>query len=472
MGNLGLSSSFTGIFCLAVFLVMAALMYGRRISALLALPIMAFVIALIGGVEPKAIVKDVLSAGALKLHSAYTTTMFGAMLAELMNKHGMARALVRWVAEFSGDNPFLLGVLITAVTALLFSTLGGLGAVIMVGTIVLPVMLSLGIPALGAAGLFLFGISLGGMFNLTNWQLYTDVLKVEQHTIVSFVVPYSLILSFVVLLFLANELKDRRNWTMLLAGGLLLAGSYPLAQAFSPAEGSKEPVLVSYQIAGFGLLLLLAFAAVRHRRKADDLPGLALITPLVPLFFVLAFHWEIIPAFMLGLVYGVLTTWRKQSINLLTRSIIDGVANVIPAVLLMMGIGMLITAVMDPRVSEAIAPIIKAVVPVHALPFVIVFALICPLALYRGPLSLWGMGSGLVSLVLKVTTLSAASIMSMLMSVGQIQGVCDPTNTQNIWIANYLQVDTQAILRKTIPFAWLAVIAGLLLAVAKGFVPW
>lgn len=143
MGNLGLSSSFTGIFCLAVFLVMAALMYGRRISALLALPIMAFVIALIGGVEPKAIVKDVLSAGALKLHSAYTTTMFGAMLAELMNKHGMARALVRWVAEFSGDNPFLLGVLITAVTALLFSTLGGLGAVIMVGTIVLPVMLSL-----------------------------------------------------------------------------------------------------------------------------------------------------------------------------------------------------------------------------------------------------------------------------------------------------------------------------------------
>ena len=468
-----MSSSFTGIFCLAVFLVMAALMYGRRISALLALPIMAFVIALIGGVEPKAIVKDVLSAGALKLHAAYTTTMFGAMLAELMNKHGMARALVRWVAEFSGDNPFLLGVLITAVTALLFSTLGGLGAVIMVGTIVLPVMLSLGIPTLGAAGLFLFGISLGGMFNLTNWQLYTDVLKVEQHTIVSFVVPYSLILSFVVLLFLANELKDRRNWKMLLAGGALLAGSYPLVQAFSPTEaGSKDPLALSYQIAGFGLLALLLFAISRHLRKADNLPGLALFTPLVPLFFVLAFHWEIIPSFMLGLVYGVLTTWRKQSINLLTRSIIDGVSNVIPAVLLMMGIGMLITAVMDPHVSESIAPIIKAVVPVHALPFILVFALICPLALYRGPLSLWGMGSGLVSLVLKVTTLSAASIMSMLMSVGQIQGVCDPTNTQNIWIANYLQVDTQAILRKTIPFAWLAVIAGLTLAVAKGFVPW
>jgi hypothetical protein len=72
----------------------------------------------------------------------------------------------------------------------------------------------------------------------------------------------------------------------------------------------------------------------------------------------------------------------------------------------------------------------------------------------------------------KVTTLTSQAIMGMLMSVGQIQGVCDPTNTQNIWIATYLGVDTQAILRKTIGYAWLAVILGLSLSVAKGFVPW
>lgn len=463
----------TGILCLAVFLVMAMFMYARRISALLALPLMAFAIALIGGVEPKAIVKDVLSAGSLKLHSAYTTTMFGAMLAELMNKHGMARALVRWVAEFAGDNPYLLGILLTAVTALLFSTLGGLGAVIMVGTIILPVMLSLGIPALGAAGLFLFGISLGGMFNLTNWQLYTDVLKVEQPTIVSFVVPFALILSFVVMLFLAIELKDKRNLKFLALGSALLAGIYPLIDQFTPAGvASKEPFSVSYLVAGIGLALLSVFAVLRHWRKSTDLPGIALFTPIIPLLFVLVFRWEIIPSFMLGLVYGVLTTWSAQSINLLTRSIIDGVSNVIPAVLLMMGIGMLIVAVMDPKVSDSIAPIIKSVVPTTAVSYVLVFALISPLALYRGPLSLWGMGSGLVSLMGKVTTLTSQAIMGMLMSVGQIQGVCDPTNTQNIWIATYLGVDTQAILRKTIGYAWLAVILGLSLSVAKGFVPW
>ncbi|MBP7578443.1 MAG: hypothetical protein KA794_17160, partial [Candidatus Obscuribacter sp.] len=198
----------TGILCLTVFLIMALAMYGRKISALLALPLMAFAIALIGGVEPQAIVKEVFANGAVKLHNAYTATMFGAMLAELINKHGMAKSLVRFVAEFAGDSPYILGVMLTLVTALLFSTLGGLGAVIMVGTIILPVMLSIGIPALAAAGLFLFGISIGGIFNLTNWQLYTDVLKIDQATIFGFVAPFSLVLAFVVLLFLLIELKD------------------------------------------------------------------------------------------------------------------------------------------------------------------------------------------------------------------------------------------------------------------------
>ncbi|MEZ4535744.1 MAG: hypothetical protein R3D26_12220 [Cyanobacteriota/Melainabacteria group bacterium] len=30
------------------------------------------------------------------------------------------------------------------------------------------------------------------------------------------------------------------------------------------------------------------------------------------------------------------------------------------------------------------------------------------------------------------TTLSGQAIMGMLMSVGQVQGICDPTNTHNI----------------------------------------
>ena len=466
----------TGIACLLVFLVMAVLMYSRKLSALLALPLMAIAISLIARIPPTDIITKVLSEGAVKLNMTYTTTMFGAMLAELLNKQGIARSLVRWVAEFAGDNPFVLAVVLTLTTAVLFSTLGGLGAVIMVGTIVLPVLLSLGITNVTAGSLFLFGISLGGMFNIASWALYIGVLGIAQGDIIAFVVPFALILSLIVLCFLAVELGGWKNWKYVIVCLLLLgAGAFALdsshQHAGAAAQAAQQLNRRSIVITAIILVVLLVNAARRHHMNTRDNPGLALLTPLVPLVLVLFFHWDFIPAFMAGIGYGALITWKKDSINVLTRSIIDGIATVIPAVCLMIGIGMLINAVSHQAVKNSMAPLMKAVIPVHALPFIIIFTIIAPLALYRGPLSLWGMGSGLVSLVRGSTALASQAIMSMLMSVGQIQGICDPTNTHNIWIATYLGTDTQILLRKTLPYAWTAVICGLTLAVYFGYVP-
>ncbi len=464
-----------GCACLLVFFVMALLMSSRRLSALLALPIMAIAIAVIAGIPPADIVADVINKGAVKLYNTYTTTMFGAMLAELLNKQGIAKSLIRWVAEFAGDNPFALGIILTLTTALLFSTLGGLGAVIMIGSIVLPVMLSLGISNLTAGGLFLFGISLGGMFNIAGWQLYIDVLKINPADIVGFVVPFALILSLVILGFLAVELRSGKNWRQLLASVLLLAGGALYIfnthgnTAVKAAHGTNR---ASITVVGILLAVLGIIAIYRHKRNEKHNPGLALLTPLVPLVLVLFFRWDFIPAFMAGITYGTLLTWKRDSINQLTRAILDGIAAVIPAIVLMMGIGMLIVAVGHKEVTTSISPILAAIIPTHAVLYVIVFTIAAPLALYRGPLSLWGMGSGLVSLIQKATTLSSQAVMGMLMSVGQIQGICDPTNTANIWIANYLGTDTQVLMKKTLPYAWIAVVCGLTLSASFGYVHW
>ena len=464
-----------GCACLIVFFVMALLMSSRRLSALLALPLMAVAISAIAGIPPADIVGDVLNKGAVKLYNTYTTTMFGAMLAELLNKQGIAKSLIRWVAEFAGDNPFGLGVILTLTTAVLFSTLGGLGAVIMIGSIVLPVMLSLGINNLTAGGLFLFGISLGGMFNIAGWQLYIDVLKINPADIISFVVPFALVVSVIVLSFLAVELRNLKNWRyMLLSLSIIGAGAFYLFtnRTAAAVKTTIATDVNSIYVVSTLLGLLVLYAIYRHRSNARENPGLALFTPLIPLVLVLFFHWEFIPAFIAGISYGTLITWKRDSINLLTRSILDGITAVIPAVVLMMGIGMLIVAVSHKEVTTSIAPLLAMAIPTHAIPYVIVFTIAAPLALYRGPLSLWGMGSGLVALVQKVTTLSSQAVMGMLMSVGQIQGICDPTNTANIWIANYLGTDTQVLMGKTIPYAWIAVVGGLILSCSFGYVHW
>ncbi|MDZ4833156.1 MAG: citrate transporter [Candidatus Melainabacteria bacterium] len=469
---------------LVIFFIMAGLMYTRRVSALLALPIMALVIAAVGGISGQEILDDVITKGSVKLHMAYTTTMFGAVLAELMNRHGIAKALVRWVAEFAGDNPYVLGVILTLVTALLFSTLGGLGAVIMIGTIILPVMLSIGISTATAGGLYLFGISLGGMFNLANWQFYVDVLKVDQSVIVQFVVPFAFVIAIAILLFLAIELRTMKNLKYLLGGvallgtGLLLtqsgfSGSLQTAATAVAVTPPPTPIVAPWSITAslVVLAIMVCYAIWRGSKKVTNLSWLALLTPVLPLFLVLACGWGIMPAFIAAITYGVLATWQKDSITMLTRSIIDGITTVIPAVFLMIGIGMLIAAVSSAQVAGAIGPLIAGVVPTTAFWYVVMFSLMTPFALYRGPLSLWGMGSGLIKLIQESTTLSGQAIMGMLMSVGQVQGICDPTNTHNIWIATYLGTDTQTLFRKTVVYAWLCSLFGLILACALKFVP-
>jgi hypothetical protein len=59
--------------------------------------------------------------------------------------------------------------------------------------------------------------------------------------------------------------------------------------------------------------------------------------------------------------------------------------------------------------------------------------------------------------------LSAAAVMAALLSVGQLQGVSDPTNTHNVWIANYVGVDVQRVLRATLPYVWGAGALGLVI---------
>ncbi len=103
---------------------------------------------------------------------------------------------------------------------------------------------------------------------------------------------------------------------------------------------------------------------------------------------------------------------------------------------------------MDPRVTENIGPQLAQILPTTGLTFVLFFAILAPLALYRGPLNVWGLGLGIGAIMMATGRMSGLAIMAALMSVGQIQGICDPTNTHNVWTAASIGCDVNDILRK------------------------
>lgn len=84
--------------------------------------------------------------------------------------------------------------------------------------------------------------------------------------------------------------------------------------------------------------------------------------------------------------------------------------------------------------------------------------ILSPLALYRGPLNLWGLGSGVAALMISAGILPPQAIMGALIATGNIQGVCDPTNTHNVWTAYFTNTDTTTILKKTLPYMLIVVL--------------
>ena len=421
---------------LAVFALLAGLMYAGRLPALVALPVLAVATAAIGGLSWQQTVQVVVAEGAFRLHTAYVAAMAGSMLAQVVEKTGVAEAIVKNAAELGGERPLPMALLMTAVVAVLFVTLGGLGAVIMVATIVFPILLSVGVSPLAAACLFLLGMSVGGVFNLVNWQFYQQLLGLSQTTILRFAAPLCGLLALATVIFaVVNARLPRRFWA-----------SEAGERRRPPWYGLLTPVIP--------LVVVLPFSIKNWLLSLRGQPA--------------GFEFPIVTALLAGLAWGVLTA-RGGKVQLLTRSVIDGIAVVAPAVALMLGIGMVMNAFAGPagttpgewKVAEQIRPLLLKVVPSSPIGFVAVFGVLAPLALYRGPLNLWGMGSGLVAAIKATGYMQAEAVMAAFFSVGLIQGVCDPTNTHNVWIGSHLDVDVQQILKRTLPYVWAASLAGL-----------
>lgn len=125
---------------------------------------------------------------------------------------------------------------------------------------------------------------------------------------------------------------------------------------------------------------------------------------------------------------------------------------------------MLLNAVMHPKVSAIMSPLLESIIPSDGIGFILFFAILSPLALYRGPLNMWGLGSGIGSLIISLGILPAPAVMGALLSTERVQVIADPTNTHNVWLANYAGVDVNQVLRKVLPYVWVLSAIGVIIA--------
>ncbi|MGW0838461.1 transporter [Streptomyces prunicolor] len=422
-----------GVVILLVMAAGVALMLTRRLPTAFALVLLAVVIAFLAGAPftgKNSVLDTVLQEGAPTLAATMIAIILGSWLGKLLDETGIAGTLVRKIVEFGGDRPTVVALGVLAVSALVGTVTGSAPAAMLAGIIGIPAMIAVGVPKVTAAGTVLMGIAVGIPFELPLWQFFSTALELPIPTVRGFMAklfPFALVAALAFVL-----VETRRRGT---------------EHAWSLKSVDARP---------------------RSRREElGDAPWYALLAPAVPLVLALGFELAIIPSLLAGVLYALVTTTRPGAMNKrLLRTLYGGFEVAAPPIALFIAIGILLAAVKLPGTVDALEPLIKAVSPHNPVSFVLVFTLLVPLCLYRGPLNVFGLGAGIAGVLIATGIYPAVAVLGMATSYNQVFGVADPTSTQTVWSAQYAGVTPQQVMARTLPYVWAVALGGLCVTAA------
>lgn len=411
---------------LGLFALMVALMMTRKLPTLLALPIMAVGIALIAGIPFKggefSITADVLEAGAMRMSTAIAGLFFGGFFGKVLSKVGVTRTIIRKAAEMAGDKPLPIALVFLAVCSVIFAASNGLGMIILVGTIIVPIMISAGLSPMVAGTVLLLANGIGVNFSVSTLAVYIDVLGLPQETVTSYSllcgIPLIIIAVIMIVVLTRFGNKTRKAWAMPAAGDLA---------------------------------------------SEKNVRSIALISPIIPVLLVFVWHIPLVSSIVIGILVTLILSTPKNAVQVVSSAFVEGIQETAGAAALMIGIGMVLKAVMAPQVATVLEPLIRAIIPTNMLLFILIFGLLSPLAIYRGPLNVWGLGSGIVAL-LAASGMNPVAAMVALRLDSNVQAVCDPTNSHNVWVADFTKTDVNEFTKKTIVWIMVSTFAGLIAA--------
>ena len=354
---------------------------------------------------------------------------WGAWFGRVLMETGIASTLIRKTVELGGDKPMVTIALLNVVTAIIFTAMTGAGPVIAIGVIVLPIMMSLGVPKAIAMFSFMESVAAGIYLNPVNFAQYRaffiDVDEMPDFTLGWYAAHWgyaALVISVVV--------------TTILAGFFLKKSKTSHAWA----------------------------AQTRGASEQKDAPLYTLILPIVPVVLKIWLDFSVIGGFVIAgfaalFLCGKMKGSFKENCQLVNKLYYDGVVDTAPLV------GFLLTLPMFNSVASYASPFFKAVLgpvmPKSELVVCILFAVLLALGLFRGPMTLVGCGAATLGVLRGVASFSVPFLYCVF---------AIPTITVNIgscitqsWVAwglAYTKVESKDYLKLSIPMTY---ICGILL---------
>lgn len=355
--------------------------------------------------------------------STLVNVVFGAWFGRVLLNTGIADALIRKTVELGGDKPAIICILLSVVTTAIFSTLFGAGAVVAIGVIILPILMSLGIPKVLAVGSFMMSVGAGMYLNpVLTGQFLAFFLDENGKQMITYDDP------------------ARLRWAMI---GLAVQLAMVIVMILF---GLRRKKTVHAWV-----------ASAARKSRPGYVPTVALIAPILPVLLLIVFNVPIILGFTLASFYALAVCGRLKSFRgacrTLNKDFFDGVVDTAPLV------GFLLMIPMFNKAAELCVPYFNAllgnVIPNSTLVISIIFAVLAPLGLFRGPFTLFGCGAATLG-ILKGIGFSTPYLYALMVvsSITMNVSIC-MTQSWIAWGVSYAKVSTREHLKKTLPIAWI-----------------
>ncbi|MGT2908118.1 citrate transporter [Streptococcus dentiloxodontae] len=430
-----------GILLLLIFigLVVYAIKGGNLMIGMLIMAILWTIIPLIGNMlvtdtnfiaENKDVIKtpvmdvltNVFQSGPEGWGSVLVNFFFGAWFGRVMLQTGIASSIIKKTVELGGDNPAITATLLLIVTTAIFTSMFGAGAVVAIGVIVLPIMLTLGVPKVLSIVSFMLSIGAGLYINpviFNQYQAFYLGSNGEQTYFYDatylrwgFVaLAVQLIVAILLIVFFANRKKRVHAWS------------------------AKNP----------------------QASETTSVPALALLTPFIPVILAIGFKVPVILGFLIASFYalaicGFLKSFKETG-DVFNKTFYDGVIDTAPLV------GFMLIIPMFNKASELAVPYFNAllggIIPHSALVICLAFAVLAPLGLFRGPFTLAGAGAATLG-ILKGVGFSTTLLFPLMYTPTITMNISSCiTQSWIIWGINYTKVSSRDFLKISIPSGWL-----------------
>ncbi|ABJ61617.1 hypothetical protein [Leuconostoc mesenteroides] len=377
--------------------------------------VMALLWSVIGLVPFDQVVQKVIAEPALNYGPTIIYIVFGSWFGRVLVDSGIAGSISAQTERVGRKAPIFATILVVLVTALIFSSAYGVGSVIAIGVILIPILLSIGVPKKVAIPAFTMAIGA---------PMYINVVLFNQ------------IKAF----FPSVSFSGKYLIFGLAAMGVQLLGVivFILLNSKSIKNGEIETIDDSKQ-ATFQKTHPITF-----------------IIPVLPVALNMFFHWDAIPALLLATIIALLLTGQMKSykglVAFINKTVSQAINDISGLIIFLMALVMFAgAATMNVPHFKSM---IEVILPSSPLVLAIAIGILAPLALFRGPLHVWGAGAATAAVLAATGTFQPIFLLPLLYTASIMAVSIDLTQSWNTWALTYSKLETKEYLKMGIPVMW------------------